>query len=124
MSADDMADFYVHTAKVETFLSRGSNGNLYGPPVILSPDSTPPNGVFADDSRKLVRSKDGSQVVSETTLYTSPVNARLFKPGSRVTILNDADDDDLAPIAAYVIKANSNTSGDLDLPDHVAVSLT
>lgn len=119
-----MADFYVHTAKVEPFLGKGSNGAVFGPSVILSPDSTPPNGVFADDSRKLVRDKDGSQVVSETTLYTSPVNARLFKPGSRVTILNDADEDDLAPIPAYVIKANSNTSGGLDLPDHVAVTLT
>jgi hypothetical protein len=112
----------VHTAKVEKFLGKGSNGDLFGPAVILSPVASPPNGVFADDSRKLVRSKDGSQVVSETTLYTSPVNAPLFVIGSRVTILGDTDDLDRRP--AYVIKANSNTSGSLDLPDHVAVSLT
>lgn len=122
MADDDMADFYIHTAKVEPFLGKGSNGDLFGPAVILSPDTIPPNGVFADDSRKLVRSKDGSQVVSETTLYTFPVNAPLFVVGSRVTILGETDDLDRRP--AYVIKANSNTSGGLDLPDHLAVTLT
>jgi hypothetical protein len=124
MSVDDMAEFYVHTAKVEPFLGAGANGPVFGPAVILSPDSTPPNGVFADDSRKLVRDRNGAQVVSETTLYTYPANARLFKVGSRVTVLNDADEDDLDPTPAYVIKANSNTSGGLDLPDHLAVTLT
>lgn len=120
MSADDLADFYVHTAIVETY--EGTNGygeDVFADPVTLDPAdvSVHPlgNGCWIDDSRKLVRNSTGEQVVSESTLYTYPSNAALFTPDSRVTV-NGA--------VSRVIKVNSNTSGDLDLPDHVAVTLT
>lgn len=103
-----MAEFYVHAAQVEMFLGESGYGvDLFADPVTIA--------CFADDSRKLVRNKDGEQVVSESTLYTYPINAPLFVADSRVTI-----DGNLS----RVIKTNNNTSGDLDLPDHVAVSLT
>lgn len=114
MSADDMAEFYVHTATVETFLgSSGYGVDVFAAPVILDPDED--NGCFIDGTRKLVRGKDGEQVVSESTLYTYPSNAALFLADSRVTTGDGV---------SRVIKTNTNTSGDLDLPDHVAVSLT
>ena len=120
MSADDMADFYIQTAVVETL--QGTNGygeDTFSTPVTLNPadTSTRPtgNGCWIDPSRKLVRSSTGEQVVAESTLYTYPDNAGLFAPNSRVTI--DGNE-------SRVIRCNLNTSGDLDLPDHVAVSLT
>lgn len=125
MSTNDFDEFFVHTAKVETYLGEGSNGAVYAAPVILSPGDNPPNGVFADDSRKLVRNATGEQVISETTLYTSIDNVRLFTAKSRVTMMSDPDGDDITPPrAALVIKVNANDSGALDLPDHLAVSLT
>lgn len=108
MSADDLADFYEHTAAVETFL--GTNG--YGEDTFAAPVNV---ACFADDTRKLVRGKDGEQVVSESTLYTYPINGPLFTADSRVT---------LNGTVSRVIKTNVNDSGDLDLPDHVAVTLT
>lgn len=107
-----MADMYVHTAIVEKLLGTSGYGeDLFAAPVTLAP----PNGCLIDDTRKLVRSASGAQVVSETTLFTYPVNAPLFNADARVTINGNV---------ARVIKTNTNDSGVLDLPDHVAVSLT
>ncbi len=108
MSAQDMAEFYVHTVTVEMFLDTSGYGvDLFSAPVnILG---------FADDTRKLIRNGAGEQVVSESTVYTYPVNAPLFVADSRVTIGGNI---------SRVIKTNTNDSGALDLPDHVAVSLT
>ncbi|QDZ15782.1 hypothetical protein [Humibacter ginsenosidimutans] len=114
MSADDMAEFYIQTAIVET--CQGTNGygeDIFASAVTLDPAAD--NGCWIDDTRHLVRSTDGEQVMSESTLYTYPANAPLFAPNSRVTVNGDV---------SRVIKTNLNTSGDLDLPDHVAVSLT
>lgn len=108
MSVYDLADWYVHTAQVEMFL--GVNG--YGEDIFAAPVSVV---CFLDDARKLVRNKDGEQVVSETTLATFPVNAPLFTADSKVTV-NGAE--------SRVIKTKVGDSGDLDLPDYVAVSLT
>lgn len=117
MSAHDMDEFFVHTAKVETFLGDGSNGPRFAAPVTVA--------CFADDARRLVRSSPTEQVISETTLYTSIDNVRLFVEKSRVTMINDPDSDDITPQrTALVIKVNANDSGSLDLPDHLAVSLT
>jgi len=120
MSAHDMAEFYVQTAVVETWLrTNGYGEDVFAEPVTLDPADTSThtggNGCWIDGSRKLVRSSTGEQVVSESTLYTYPDNAALFVPNSRVTIGDNV---------SRVIRSNPNTSGDLDLPDHVAVSLT
>lgn len=116
MSDNEFDDFFVHTASVEKWLGTGSNGDIFAAPVTIA--------CFADDSRKLVRDKDKQQVISETTLYTSITNASLFVEKSRVTVLGDSDGDEPTGRAAYVIKINANDSGNLDLPDHLAVSLT
>lgn len=117
MSDNDFDEFFVHTASVETYLGEGSNGARYAPAVTVA--------CFADDSRKLVRNGKGDQVISETTLYTSIDNVALFVEKSRVTMINDPDSDNITPQrTALVIKVNANDSGTLDLPDHLAVSLT
>jgi hypothetical protein len=118
MSDNDFDEFFVHTASVEKWLGTGSNGDVYASPAVVIQ-------CFADDSRKLVRNANGEQVISETTLYTSILNAPLFVEKSRITVLGDSDSDELTPgRASLVIKVNANDSGDLDLPDHLAVSLT
>lgn len=108
-----MADFYVHDAVVETFL--GTNGygeDTFADPFLLDPDQE--NGCFLLDSRTIVRDKDGQQVVSESTLFTFPANADRFTPDSRVTYRGNV---------SLVITTNLNDSRELDLPDHLAVSL-
>jgi hypothetical protein len=121
MSDHDLDEFFVHSVSVETWKGTGPNGDVYNTAVVLAP----PNGVFVDDSRKLVRNSAGEQVVSETTLYTSINNVALFIEKSRVTVLADSDGDEITPMrAALVIKVNANDAGNLDLPDHLAVTLT
>jgi hypothetical protein len=108
VSVYDMAEFYVHTAQVE--MHQGVNG--YGEDIFAAPVSV---ACFLDEARKLVRDKTGEQVVSETTLATFPVSAPLFTADSRVTVNGDE---------LRVIKTKVGDSGELDLPDHLEVSLT
>lgn len=103
-----MAEMYVHTATVEPFL--GINGlgvDMFGPPASLP--------CFLDDTRHQIRSTTGETVISESTLYTYPTNAGSFTINARVTV---------GANVSRVMKVNVNDSGTLDLPDHVAVSLT
>lgn len=114
MSVNDIAEFFVHTATVETLAGTTGYGvDLFAAPITLDPATG--NGCFIDDTRRMVRSSDGEQVISETTLYTYPANAPYFVPNSRVTIRG---------VISRVITVNLNDSGPLDLPDHVAVTLT
>jgi hypothetical protein len=110
-----IARFWVHTATVETFKGVGSAGDIFAPPVTLTPGNGTTDGCFLDDGTKLVRNKDGDEVVSTTRLFTDKGNAALFTPNSRVK---------LPTRTARVISANSEDSGDLGLPDHLAVALT
>jgi hypothetical protein len=104
--------WFVHTVTVETFEGAGAYGNVYASPVTLAP----PNGVWVDGARKLVRNSAGVEVVSETSLATFKANAPLFTPDSRVTING---------VVSLVIKTNEADSGSLNLPtDHVEVNLT
>jgi hypothetical protein len=105
-AADDMADFYVHTATVEPFEGAGAYGDVYGPKVVVA--------CFAEAKRRLVRAKDGEQVVSESTLYMGTADGALFVPDSRVTVGGKA---------SYVITQNVNDAPGLDLPEHAAVTL-
>lgn len=111
--------WFVHTATVETF--QGTSG--YGMDVFAAPVTVP---CLTDDARKLVRSKTGEEVVSETTLYTSAADGALFTTGSRVTLptsVDTADGDPLPARISRVIKVNVNDSGPLGLPDHAEVNL-
>jgi hypothetical protein len=108
MSATDLEEFYVHTVTVEMYL--GQNG--YGEDQFAAPVDIIG---WMDGTRRLVRDKDGQQIVSESLFCTYPVNAPLFVADSRVTY---------GGVAARVIRTNSLDSGALDLPDHVEVTLT
>lgn len=105
---DDLADFYVHTASVQTFL--GQSG--YGVDQFAAAVSKPG---FLDGSSKLVRDKDGQQVVSSATWYTDVADLAVYTLDSLVTVNN--------VVGRRVIAVGFHDSGDLDLPDHLEVNL-
>ena len=104
--------WFVHTVTVETFQGSGAYGDIFAAPVVLAP----PNGCWVDNARKVVRNKDGIEVVSETSIATFTTNAALFTTDSKVTING---------VVSRVIKFNSGDSGSLNLPtDHLEINLT
>lgn len=108
MSAADLADMYVHTASVETYQGTNADGaDLYATAVNIA--------CYAEGQRRVVLNSDGEQIVSETTLYADPASSAKFAPLSRVTVLGGT---------SRVIRVNTFSSGDLDLPDNIAVALT
>lgn len=111
---DELEDFYVHTATLETFTGTDGYGrDQFAGTITLSPTDT--YGCFIEQKRRMVRDKDGAEVISETTLYTQPAVAALCTPGSRVTYRG---------IESRVITASLFDSGGLELPDHTLVALT
>jgi hypothetical protein len=70
---------------IEPHTGRGAYGDTWGPSV--------PVTAFVDQARRLVRAADGSQVVSETTLYArldveAPPRSRVTLPdGSRTLVI-------------------------------------
>lgn len=106
-AAAELSEFFVHTVEVETRLEDGPWGERYGPPVTVL--------CFVDESRKYVRDGAGREVVSEASLTAAVEDADRFQPGSRVTVHGRR---------AAVIGVARATSGDLELPDHVEVTLT
>lgn len=114
MSADDLDDFWVHTITVETFTGVGQNGDNFAAPVTLSPDNTPPNGVFVDGGQKVARTATGELVVMNAPLFAPIAAAPLFVEKSRVTFNGKQ---------SRVLAVTIHDSGSLDLPDHVEVTL-
>jgi hypothetical protein len=102
----DISDFYVHEAQVETFAGAGAYGDVYAAPVTVS--------CFAEDKIRLVRAKDGEQVVSGSTLYMAVTDGALFPPDSRVTVDGRV---------SYVITQDTNDAPGLGLPEHAAITL-
>lgn len=98
----------IHPVTVETKREEGPWGNTH------SPESDPVMG-FLDDSRALVRNASGDQVVSESTFYTGKEHKDLFAPESLVH---------LPDRVSTVIRCKVADSGPLQLPDHIAVTLT
>ncbi len=104
----DFEEFMIHPVTVETYAGEDSWGNTFA-------TVTAPILGFLDDTRALVRSAAGDQVVSESTFYTGPEHLTKFVPESIVH---------LPDRVATVIKCGNADSGALDLPDHIAVTLT
>lgn len=106
--SDDVEDFCTtclpepHTVTVEAYRGSGPYGDIYEQAVIVTP-------CFVDDTRRLVRAADGSQVISESTVYapadtTAPTGSRVTLPSGRTTT---------------VITSKARTAAGLPLPEHV-----
>lgn len=65
--------------EVRSFSGETAYGPSYADPVDVACN--------VDAKRRLVRSSDGEQVVSEVTLHAHPEAADLFTPESQVTVL-------------------------------------
>lgn len=100
-------DFYIHTVSVETKTGSGAYGDVYAAPVTVP--------CWLEPKRRLVRNKDGQEVLSTTFLSCPVTEASKFEPDSKVTHNGRA---------AYVIGVNTFTSGALALPDHLEIDLT
>jgi hypothetical protein len=106
--ADDLAGFYVHTVTVTPLLGSGAYGDVEGDPQTIA-------GLL-DSATRLVRSGSGEEVVSQATLYTDVTHTNAFPPGSTVTLPD-------GQTKTTVIGRAAHTSGALDLPDHLEVTL-
>lgn len=105
----ELDDFMVHTVIVRTLTGSGGMGQTFADPVDVV--------CFVDDQRRLVRDTHGAEIVSESTvLDVDTAHAATWAPGSLVTLPSGRE--------ATVITCAVRTSGDLDLPDHLEVSLT
>lgn len=108
MSADELAEFWVHTTTIETFTGEDAFGKHYAP-------TSEPVPCFIADKRRLIRNRSGDTEISETTITANRRYASLFTEGS-IAHLPERD--------AVVLKLADNSSGDLGLPDHMEAFLS
>lgn len=103
----DLDEFYIHTVTVETFGGTGAYGDVYSAPVDVPG--------WLEDKRRIVRNKDGQEVVSSSMFMCDNQHLDKFTPDSRVT---------LPRRQAFVIGVADFNSGAMDLPDHLEIDLT
>lgn len=96
--------FLTHTVVVEPYLGDGAYGPTYGP--------EKPVRCLVDDSRRVVRDADGTEVISETTIYAG-VDAEI-PAKSRVQV---------AGRESWVIRTARRDGGGLPTPDHLEVAV-
>ncbi|SOD72723.1 hypothetical protein SAMN05892883_2073 [Jatrophihabitans sp. GAS493] len=99
-------DFLRQALQVQTKTGDGARGPNYADPMAIS--------FVVEDGRRMVRSANGDNVISETTLYTEPANAAACVAGSLVAVNGRV---------ATVIIAKRHLVGDDDV-DHLEVALT
>ncbi|HZM83828.1 MAG TPA: hypothetical protein VFC19_49550 [Candidatus Limnocylindrales bacterium] len=93
-----------HPAIIEPYQGNSPSGPVYGLPVHIR--------CFAEDQRRLVRDDQGTEIISETTLYC-PLST-VAPAESRVTV---------AGRVSTVIVARRRDGAGLPTPDHLEVSV-
>ncbi|SEU46609.1 hypothetical protein [Nonomuraea wenchangensis] len=93
---------FTHTATIEPYEGDGAYGPIFGSQVT--------ERCLVDDERRLVRNAEGSEVVSDTTIFFPP--GTHCPEGSRVTV-NDR--------TTTVIASHNRSGGGLPTPDHTEV---
>lgn len=97
--------FAVHTVTVRTKTGQGSYGPVYAAGETVE-------GVMVDETTRLVRTSDGSEQVSSTTVYDPQVSrAAKFAVGSRVTLPSGDE--------TTVLSRSVHSFPGLGLPEHV-----
>lgn len=99
-----LAMWLQHSVTIEPYAGSGAYGDTYGAPVVIP--------CWVEQGRKLVRAEDGSETVSETTIYaqpgtTAPARSRVTLPGGATTV---------------VISTSDRDGGTLPLPSHVEIA--
>ena len=99
--------FRVHTVTVEPQLGEGSTGDVYGPAVqVLG---------YLDYNRQLVRSPEGTEVISEATFFCDLEWLASFPPDSKVTTPSGT--------VTYVIGNSPKDDGGITGLAHLEVTL-
>lgn len=97
--------FLVHTVTVRPYLGESSTGPVYGAAISLS--------CMAQGSRRLVRNKDGAEVLSTLTLYAAPGETDRVPVGSEVDWRGDT---------TTVLVSTEQDDGGLGAPQHSEVA--
>jgi hypothetical protein len=98
--------FYVHTASVETFTGAGPRGDTFATAVNVA--------CFVDDAQDVVVTGATLAVNDQTKIYAPLSTVATFAVNSRVTVNG---------VTALVRNVKRRSSGALNLPDHVEVSI-
>ncbi|MEU7855259.1 hypothetical protein [Nonomuraea sp. NPDC049141] len=93
---------FTHEAVIEPFEGEGAYGPVHGAPFT--------ERCLVDDERRLVRNAEGSETVSDTTIFFPPQTH--CPEGSRVTVNGRT---------TTVIASHDRTGGGLPTPDHTEV---
>lgn len=109
MTADLLADFWVHTVSVERYLGSGSKGDVF--------DTAVDAAAFIDDRWKLVRDVTGQEVVSSATVFLPATTAEV-PLDSQVTLPTE-----FGGRTSRVIVVSRHDGGTLPTPDHLELSL-
>lgn len=70
--------FLVHEVEVKRYLGTGAHGDTFAAPVVIP--------CIIDGKRRLVRSLDGKEVVSEATVITKREHLPLCVPRSKIKL--------------------------------------
>lgn len=109
MTLDPLADWYRHQVQVERFTGTGPTGDVYA--------AATTELVMVDDTRRLVRAADGSQVISESSI-AHPLTVAAIPPGSRVTLPAI-----FGGRRTIVLATSVGYGGGQPTPDHVELAL-
>jgi hypothetical protein len=96
----DLPEFLLqHTVTVEPWEGSGGYGDIWGAPFDLQ--------CFVEDKRRLVRAADGSEVVSETTVYANrgpsiPNRSRITLPSGRQPLVITDHDGGALPVPSHL----------------------
>lgn len=107
-AADELEEFFVHSVTVVTPGEEGPWGPSEG-------TTSDPLRCFIDDTRRLVRDQQGTEVVSESSLTGPLEHHDQYPVGATVN---------LPYRQAEVISVSVADGRSLDLPDHVQVFVT
>lgn len=111
---EEFEEFLAHTVKVRPYLGTGSYGPRYGPEVTLRPEDG--TGVLVDETVRLVRTSDGTEATSSTTIVARVGQASLLTVGTSVT-LPSGD-------RTTVLSSSTSTLPGIDgMPEHVEAAL-
>ena len=109
MAADLLAAWWQHQVVVERYTGSAAYGDTYAAPVTITG--------LVDDSRKLVRTQQGDEVVSSATVYF-PASTADIPLGSRVTLPAT-----FGSLEGSVIESKRHDAGTQPTPDHLEVAL-
>lgn len=109
MTSDDLADFWLHTITVETYLGTSGGGTvLYSRP-------RPVKG-FLSKKQRFTRNLDGEQVPSQATFSADVSLANVLVPKSRVTVPGEQP-------TTVISRSVPQAAGFIDAVDRVKVYL-